>query len=851
MLMRTKTSSYAVMNVILVFILALSGVLGFPQPAAAAGTISLATLGAAYSQNFDTLALSGTSSTVPTGWEFIEAGTNANTTYTAGTGSGNAGDTYSFGAADSADRAFGGLLSGSLVPTIGASFTNNTGSVISSLEISYTGEQWRLGATGRTDRLDFQYSLDATSVTTGTWIDVDALDFNGPISTGTVGALNGNDSANQAAVSASIVGLSIANGAAFWIRWSDFNASGADDGLSVDNFSLTPSGEAVVSDPMINEFVLNHVGTDTHEYVEIFGAPNTDYSAFSILQIEGDGTGAGVVDSVHTLGTTDADGYWFTGFLSNAFENGTVTLLLVEGFSGAVGNDLDTNNDGVFDVTPWARLVDDVSVSDGGAGDYTYSGSILAPGFSGNAFTPGGASRIPNGVDTGSVSDWTVNDFDGEGLPGFTGTPVPGEAYNTPGAINALVILDPVVVINEIDYDQPGTDTAEFIELKNNSTFPVNLASFTIELVNGNAGGAVIYQTIVLPAVELAAGDYYVVCANVVTVANCDLDVTPDTNLIQNGAPDAVGLRYNGELVDAVSYEGDTGAPYTEGSGVGLVDDAAGFTSISRCPDGFDSNQNNIDFALVNSTPGVTNACEASVLLSINDVSLNEGNSGITSFDFTVSLSAPAPAGGVTFDIATADGTATVAGNDYIAASLTGQSIPAGNSSYNFSVQVNGDTIAEPDETFFVNVTNVTGAVILDGQGLGTIVNDDGVAVTPIHAIQGSGSTVAPGTFTIEAIVVGDYQTQGDGQLRGFFVQEEDADADADPATSEGIFVFCTTCPVPVSVGDLVRVTGSSSEFFNMSQLTASTIASVTVVSSGNPLPTPASITASADCTQR
>ena len=43
--------------------------------------------------------------------------------------------------------------------------------------------------------------------------------------------------------------------------------------------------------------------------------------------------------------------------------------------------------------------------------------------------------------------------------------------------------------------------------------------------------------------------------------------------------------------------------------------------------------------------------------------------------------------------------------------------------------------------------------------------------------------------------MVGDYQTQGSGQLRGFFLQEEDADADADPATSEGIFVFCTTCP--------------------------------------------------------
>ncbi len=78
--------------------------------------------------------------------------------------------------------------------------------------------------------------------------------------------------------------------------------------------------------------------------------------------------------------------------------------------------------------------------------------------------------------------------------------------------------------------------------------------------------------------------------------------------------------------------------------------------------------------------------------------------------------------------------------------------------------------------------------------------------------------------------------------MRGFFIQEEDADVDANPATSEGIFVFCTTCPTAVNVGDKVRVTGGASEFFNMSQLTASTAASVSVLSSGNPLPTSASV---------
>lgn len=115
--------------------------------------------------------------------------------------------------------------------------------------------------------------------------------------------------------------------------------------------------------------------------------------------------------------------------------------------------------------------------------------------------------------------------------------------------------------------------------------------------------------------------------------------------------------------------------------------------------------------------------------LTINDVSQSEGNAGTTNFTFTVSLSSSTH-GGVTFDIATADGTATIANNDYTANSLTGQTIPNGSSTYSFTVAVNGDTAVEPDETFFVNVTNVTGATVTDGQGQGTIVNDDVASAT-------------------------------------------------------------------------------------------------------------------------
>jgi uncharacterized repeat protein (TIGR01451 family) len=110
--------------------------------------------------------------------------------------------------------------------------------------------------------------------------------------------------------------------------------------------------------------------------------------------------------------------------------------------------------------------------------------------------------------------------------------------------------------------------------------------------------------------------------------------------------------------------------------------------------------------------------------LSINDVSQNEGDSGTSAFIFTVSLNGPSLSA-VTFDIASADNTATLANNDYVANGATGVTLAPGQTSTTFQVLVNGDTTFEPNETFFVNLTNVVGAVVGDGQGTGTITNDD------------------------------------------------------------------------------------------------------------------------------
>ncbi|HEX8890651.1 MAG TPA: Calx-beta domain-containing protein, partial [Pyrinomonadaceae bacterium] len=123
--------------------------------------------------------------------------------------------------------------------------------------------------------------------------------------------------------------------------------------------------------------------------------------------------------------------------------------------------------------------------------------------------------------------------------------------------------------------------------------------------------------------------------------------------------------------------------------------------------------------------------------LSINDVSKNEGNSGTTQFTFTVTLSAVSGQN-VSVNFATADGTATTADSDYQAQSGTLTFVP-GDTTKTITVLVNGDTKAEADENFFVNLSGAVNATISDSQGVGTIVSED----TPLVGFSASSYTVA------------------------------------------------------------------------------------------------------------
>lgn len=213
-----------------------------------------------HSESFDSLASTGTSALLPNHWFLSESGpsSKADGSYRSGTGSASLGDTYSLGS--SGERALGEVTTGTLLSSFGAQLQNSSGSVLNNLQIGYVGEQWRRGS-ATADRLDFSYSLDATSLSDGTWSDVDSLDFHSVQNAGSSGALDGNLMENQSSISGSLTGLSIEEGDTFWIRWAGFDVVGSDHGLAIDNLTL-----AAVPEP--------------EEYALVFGSGLVAFATF-------------------------------------------------------------------------------------------------------------------------------------------------------------------------------------------------------------------------------------------------------------------------------------------------------------------------------------------------------------------------------------------------------------------------------------------------------------------------------------------------------------------------------------------------------------------------------------------
>jgi len=215
----------------------------FLNPYTSFGQISITQTATPYTQNFNTLATSGTSNTWTDNSTILGWYTNR-TVYIADTGSSNTGGLHSYGSTSSSDRSLGSLTSGSAATVyMGVRLVNNTSSLISSFNVSYTGEQWRQTANAQT--LVFEYQVGATSISTGTWTAVTALDFVAP-KTGTAGPINGNSTGNYS-IKTSQITAAVNNGQEIWFRWTKTGSTSP--GLSIDDFSVLAN---VAVTPTIN-----------------------------------------------------------------------------------------------------------------------------------------------------------------------------------------------------------------------------------------------------------------------------------------------------------------------------------------------------------------------------------------------------------------------------------------------------------------------------------------------------------------------------------------------------------------------------------------------------------------------
>ncbi|UYB52044.1 lamin tail domain-containing protein [Xanthomonas sp. AM6] len=396
-----------------------------------------------------------------------------------------------------------------------------------------------------------------------------------------------------------------------------------------------------------------------------------------------------------------------------------------------------------------------------------------------------------------------------------------------------------------------ATYKSDFIELHNNGSEAVSLAGWSVQYASA-AGSS--WQVTPL-AGSIPAGGYYLVK---------QADGSGGSTALP--APDATGTIAMSGTAGKVALS-SAAAALSGACPAGNVD-FVGYGSSASCAEGSaptaapsnalavlrgnggcsDSDNNNADFATGAPTPrnaaAPANLCGGGnqPVASVANVSRGEGDGGSTAFVFTIALSQPAGSGGVGFSVATRDGSAS-AGSDYQALAATSVTIPAGESSAQVSVLVDGDTANEPDETFYLDVSGISGALPATLTASGVILNDD-FNLVPIHSIQGSGAR-SPLVGQIVA-------TSGIVTARrsaGFFLQAPDAQADADPLTSEGIYVYTGSAPpAEAAVGNAVRVQATVLEYVPSADptqppLTELGTPTVLLQSTGNPLPAAVTLT--------
>ena len=280
---------------------------------------------------------------------------------------------------------------------------------------------------------------------------------------------------------------------------------------------LCLASNSLMAQVLISEIRIDQPGADNDEYFELAGNSGDTLDGLTYLVI-GDGTGgSGVIEAVvemtgqsipasgffvaaegsFTLGTAD-----FTTSLN--FENSdNVTHLLVDGFIGSSGDDLDTDDDGTLDATPWSNIVDCIGlVATVGSGDLIYCADTVGPD---GPFVPGHAINCPGGFQIGA--------FD------------PSGGNDTPGAANDCGQVS--VSISEIRIDQPGSDDDEYFELAGD---PGDLLDGLTYLVigDGTGGSGVIEAVVDLSGSSVPASGFFVAAEATFTIGTADLTNDPE-----------------------------------------------------------------------------------------------------------------------------------------------------------------------------------------------------------------------------------------------------------------------------------------------------------------------------------
>ena len=384
----------------------------------------------------------------------------------------------------------------------------------------------------------------------------------------------------------------------------------------------TPTATPVIGigegDIVLNEIDYDDPGLDSQSFIELknISGKYIDLSDLEIIGIsQGSTTYCTYCLEEHLLSHGE---YWVLGTADDSDEVSGYIDETMKSVSSIQNGD----NDGIY-----LRLADGTGTI---IDSVSYEGATSHPigsSDSGNAGEDDSGSdfkslsRVPDGVDTNdNASDFTFKDAT-PGEPNSAPTPTPtasptSSSSPTPTPTTTPEInIDPGdIILNEIDYDNPGIDMESFIELKNASEKSINLSFLEIMGFNSNTPETPEYFSYQLGSQLLAPDEYWVLgTRDDSSSVTAFLDETMHgVRSLQNGPDDGIFLRLRdipGMIIDSVSYEGEGGHP--EGSpdsgDAGSDSTAEVGISLSRLPDGRDTGRNDEDFSRGRASPGKPN----------------------------------------------------------------------------------------------------------------------------------------------------------------------------------------------------------------------------------------------------